>query len=57
MAEQVKEKEDKLEQEDEYYTGIEPYKSRESEFMLSLIIVLVAIVILVGSIVYSSDIF
>ncbi|UZR94519.1 hypothetical protein [Chondrinema litorale] len=55
MAEQVKEKEDKLEREDDYYTGIEPYMSRDSELMISFVIVLGAIVILVGSIIYAQD--
>jgi len=57
MAEQVKEKEDQLEQEVEYYSGTEPYISRDSEFMISLIIVLVAVTILAFSIISSLEIF
>ncbi len=57
MAEQVKEQEDKLEREDDYYTGIEPYMSRDSELMISFIIVLGAVVILAGSIIYAQGLF
>ena len=57
MAEQVKEKEDQLEQEEEYYNGIEPYISRDSEFMISLIIVLTAVAILAFSIISSLEVF
>jgi|GEM_PF-6475762 len=56
MAEQVKEKEDRLE-EDEYYNGIEPYISKDSEPMISTVIVLVAVVILAFSIISSIEIF
>jgi hypothetical protein len=57
MAEQVKEKEDRLTQEEELYNGIEPYISKDSEFMISTVIVLVAVVILAFSIISSLDIF
>ncbi len=57
MAEQVKEKEDKQERDEEYYTGIEPYMSKDSEFMISMIIVLVAVAILAFSIISSLELF
>ncbi len=56
MAEKVKEKEDRLEEE-EYYTGIEPFVSKDSEPMISTIIVLVAVAVLAFSIISSLELF